>query len=260
MENWQDELPDDLKTNVNLTKYDSMEAALRGGIEAQSRIGRSIVVPNDDSDADEMKQYYERLQQTANGKLVAHPDAADGDNAAEFWTQLGVPDEAKGYQTPDDVTMQSDVVESVRNMAKKAGLTNKQFQAQMALLEEQSVEQAEAFEQMKADDAAIVTAKFGMTEPARKTAIDALIAKFADPDHPLGELNASAYLLLDNIVKAFSGKGPQVFQQPAGDVGMSPDEIADEIAKIDKRLMNGGYGPDHKRLLNKKVKLLEMRS
>ncbi|RKZ99939.1 MAG: hypothetical protein DRQ42_06645 [Gammaproteobacteria bacterium] len=259
MEKWQDELPDDLKANVNLSKYDSMEAALRGGIEAQSRIGRSIVVPNDDSDADEMKQYYDRLQQTANGKLVMHPDSAEGDHSAEFWSQLGVPEESKGYHTPEDMTMQNEVVESVRDMAKKAGLTDKQFQAQIAILNEQSVEQAAQFEQLRADDAAIVTSKFGLAEPARKTAIEALVSKFADPDHPLGELNAAAYLMLNNIVEAFTGKGPQVFNQPSGDTAMSPDEIDDEIAKIDKTLMKDGYGEGHKRLIRKKVKLLEMR-
>ena len=261
MAEWHDSLPDDLKVSPVLAKYEEPEQAYKALIELNSRLGRSVVIPNDDSDADEMQAYYDKLAKTTQGKLIPHPDTADGEHADEFWKLLGKPEEAKGYEAPEGISLDTEVVDNVRNMALEAGLTKKQFQAQIKLLDAESANQTQTFEQMKADDEAIVKTKFGLAEPQKKLAIDALVNKFQDPEHPLGELNSAAYLMLDKIVEAFSGRGPQVFNQPSGDNNLpTPSEAAEKFAQNVTKLSKHNINPiERKRLLQEQVMLSKAR-
>ena len=259
MENWRDELPDDLKTSTNLAKYDTLEDALRGGDAAAGRLGRSITIPGEDATDDERTRFTDKLQAHAPN-LTIHPDHADEEHQAEFWKLAGVPGESKGYVAPEGFDgLPVEIVDNLREKAHAAGLTTKQFKAQLPAFEAEYQEQQEAHQTMMSEDAAVVSGAWGMAEESKKGAIAALISKFEDPNHKLGELNAAAYLLLDNIVKAFTGKGPQVFEQPNNSNALTPDEIDEKLHDINTALMKSGHGPQHKRLLLKKVKLLEMR-
>ena len=73
----------------------------------------------------------------------------------------------------------------------------------------------------------------------------------------MGELNSAAYLMLDKIVDAFSGKGPQIFNQPSGDNSMpTPSEAAEKFAKNVTKLMQHNINPiDRKRILQEQVLL-----
>ncbi len=90
----------------------------------------------------------------------------------------------------------------------------------------------------------------------------ALVEKAQDPDNPVGELNAAAYLMMDNIVKMVTGKGPQVFHQPNSDNHKTPDEIESELGVIMKRLTrdaNKMPRDEYKRLQRQQVALLKER-
>ena len=269
MENWRDELPDDLKVNPTLAKYETPADAFNALVELNSRLGRSVVIPNDDSDPEEMKGYYEKLQRTSNGKLVMHPDAAEGDHAKEFWNMLGRPDEVKGYETPEGVTMNPDMVESFKTMALEAGLTKQQFQALSKSFDAQSVQQTEANDAARTADQAIIDSRLGLTKDATLKEIGLLAAQHSDPDNPpawLADpslLSAGDVFFLTSIMNGFKGKGPQVFNQPTAGTGLTPDEIEDELKKINQKMIDGGMGMDrgeYKRLTNKKVNLMKMRA
>ena len=259
MENWRDELPDDLKTSTNLAKYDTLEDALRGGDAAAGRLGRSITIPGEDATDDERTRFTDKLQAHAPN-LTIHPDHADEEHQAEFWKLAGVPGESKGYTAPKDYNgMPVEIVDNLREKAMAAGLTNKQFRAQLPAFEAEYKEQQEAHQEMMTEDAAVVSSAWGNAEESKKGAVAALIAKFEDPNHKLGELNSAAYLMLDNIVKAFTGNGPQVFEQTNNSNALTPDEIDEQLHQINIDLMSDHHGPKHGMLMKKKVKLLEMR-
>lgn len=262
MENWRDELPDELKTSTNLAKYDTLEDALRGGDEAASRLGRSITIPSEDAGEDARAEFITKLQAQAPN-LTLHPDHAD-DHGDEFWGLLGRPEEAKDYAPAEGFEgLPEDYIESLRGVAKEAGWTKKQFQATLTAFATEHAEQAQAVTEAQDADQAVVTGKWGNAEDGKKGAIAALVSKFEDPDHKLGDLNAAAYLMLDNIVKAFTGNGPQSFKAPADAGGMTPSEINDELSQIDDRLIKEGMKmprPTHKALMAKKTKLLQMRA
>ncbi len=262
METWRDELPDDLKTDPTLAKYDTPEDAYKGLIEANGRLGRSITIPSEDAGDDDRDKFYEKLQAAAPN-LTLHPDSANDEHAAEFWKMAGVPDDAKGYKPEEGFEgLPEDFVENIRGVAHAAGWTKKQFQATLGEYAKEYATQQEANEEASEADKAVIKTKWGLAEDQKKSSIQALIDKFQDPEHKLGDLNSAAYLLLDNIVAAFSGKGPQVFEQPSSGNGMTPGEIEDRLMEINERLTKEGYTmgkKQHNALLSKKMKLLEMR-
>jgi hypothetical protein len=240
MENWQDNLGEDIKDNPTLQQYKTADDAFKGLIESRALRGRSVVTPNDDSNPEEMQKYFERLVETADGKLMIHPDHANDEAyTAQYKKMLGIPVDVGGYGDVEVEAMDAAVVDQVKAMAFDIGMSKKDTVALIAKLDAQQGEQSAAFEQLKTDDTALITTRFGNAEKQKKDAINQLIADNADPEHPLGELNAAAYILLDNIVAKFQGKGPQVFNQPTGDVRQTPGELKAKQAEIIDKMADG---------------------
>jgi hypothetical protein len=270
-ERWQDnfELDDDLKASEVLDQYKSPEAALKGLVDTKSRLGRSIIIPDDDADDTEKQDYYERLRKTAPD-LILHPDAQDGEHSTEFWRMVGVPEESKEYATPEGFDgLPDDYVENMREIALKSGWTKKQFQATLAELATEYSEQQEAMEGARKQQRAIIESKLGLAEEKTVNSIKALVSKFADPDHPpawlddIANISAADMLFLNNVVTAVQGKGAQAAAQPTGLDVLTPSEIDEKVEQIDARLIKEGFAmaPEkRKSLLNKKTKYLEMRT
>jgi len=241
MENWRDELPDTLKANPTIQQYKTLDDALNGLIEMKSLRGRSVVIPNDDSDPAEVKAYVDKLIKTGNGKVMLHPDYADNDEYTQGYNELhGIPTEVGGYGEAEVSAMTPEVVKNVMEMAFDIGLSKKHTLALLAKLDGQADEQTTALAQLKTDDQGVITQKFGGAETQQKAKIQQLIADNEDPDHPLGELNAAAWLMLNNIVGRFEGKGPQVFNQPSGDARLTPGEVRAKIAENTDEMLKGG--------------------
>ena len=269
MENWRDnvELDDDLKTNPTLAKYETPEAALKGLVDANSRLGRSITIPSEEASEEQWAEYRQKLQQTAPN-LTLHPEHADEEHAKEFWKLAGVPEKADEYQAPEGFDgLPDDYVANMREVAAAAGWTKKQFEKTLGELSKEYANQQQSFQEAKAADEAIVKKKFGLAKDQRLESIKAFAEQFADPDHPpawlsdTSMLTAGDILMMDKIIADYTGKGPQAFQQPTGGDVMTPDEIREKQSDIRTRLLNERSTlsrPEYKRLTQKLVKLGEM--
>ncbi len=263
MDNWLDSLPDEIKANPTLSKFKTPDDLASSYVELERKIGRSLTIPGDDATDDAWERYYAKAQES--GHLALHPDHADDDHSSAFWKSVGVPEDVDGYKLPEDFKeLPDDYVSNMRKVAKEAGWTNKQFQATLQEFGKEYGEQQEALDQSIEEDKAVIAGKWGMAEEQKKSAVNALISKYADPDHPLSELNSAAYLLLDNIVQAFSGKGPQGHAQPsAGGDTYTPGELKEMIADITTKQIEETHTigrEKYKALMAKKHRLQEMLS
>jgi hypothetical protein len=256
MADWHDnfELPDELKTNPTLNKYETPEAAFQGLVEANSRLGRSITVPNEEATDEERKEFYAKLQ-TSAPHLIEKPTE---DNQEEFWSMLGVPEKPDDYTLPEGVDIPVDQLPEIREMAKKVGLTGTQFSAFMSHMGEATEKINEARKAELDQNNAILKSKWGAAEPHRDATISALVSKFQDNDLPINpELLANSpdlRLFLGNLAQAFKSD-PQAFAQPNSPEGMkTPEEYAEEAVSIRKRLLEGGRNmprAEHARLIKK---------
>jgi len=237
---WLDSLPEDMRSNPTLSKFKDSEGLAKSYIELERMQSRSITMPGEHATDEDWDKYYTKAQE--GGHLTVHPDHATDEHKSAFWKSLGVPEDGNGYSTAEGFDgLPKEWVDNLRNVAVAAGWTNKQYQATLAEFAKENATQAEANETAMNDDKGIVSGKWGMAEEQKKSAIAALINEFQDPGHPLGELNASAYLMLDNIVKKFSGKGPQAFKQPvSGNQQYTPGELDEMIDKVTTDMEDNG--------------------
>lgn len=119
------ELPDELKGNETLNRYDSLEAAMNGFLETRAAASQSIRVPTKEAGAEAREQFLQRLI-TMAPELTVKPN---GDNTAEFYKVMGRPDDAAGYEAPQEMPYDigKDVEGQLRDVALKMNLTKDQF-------------------------------------------------------------------------------------------------------------------------------------
>ncbi|HEX5213324.1 MAG TPA: hypothetical protein VFW22_16485 [Pseudolabrys sp.] len=97
--NWRDALPEDLRGNEQLSRYADLEAFARGHLETKHQLSSRALIPAADAGADVWGQFY---------------------------TQLGRPAEAAGYDFKVPDGEKSDLADAFRPIAFEEGLTAKQ--------------------------------------------------------------------------------------------------------------------------------------
>ncbi|RKZ91789.1 MAG: hypothetical protein DRQ40_09440 [Gammaproteobacteria bacterium] len=265
---WQDSLPEDMRTNPTLDKFKDPEGLAKSYIELERMQSRSLTIPGEHSTDDDWDKYYTKAQE--GGHLTVHPDHASDEHKKAFWKSLGVPESTDGYSMVDDFEgLPDDTVSGVRELAVKAGWTNKQFQKTLAALREDHVAQSDVNSQALAEDKGIVDKMFGLAKEQKMSAIGALAEQFIDPKVPpawagdLSKLSAGDLIFMDNLVKGFTGKGPQAFKQPdTNGQQYTPGELDEMIDKLTTDMETNGrqMGKDrYNALLAKRIRYIGMR-
>ena len=245
-ERWQDSLAEDIRANPTLDKFKSQDDLAKSYVELERMNGRSLVLPGEDAPEDAWDKYYAKAQES--GHLTVHPDHATDDQAKAFWKAIGVPDDGDGYKVPDNFDgLPDEYVKSLTALAVKAGWTNKQYQETLSAMAEDHAEHTGAQEQALADDRGIVDKVFGLAKEQKLKAIGALAEQFIDPSNPpswagdLSKLTAGDLIFMDNLVKGFTGKGPQAFKQPdAAGNQYTPGELDEMIDNLTTDLSDNG--------------------
>jgi hypothetical protein len=252
-------LDEDLVTDPSLNKYDGIPAALAGLKEANARLGSSIRIPGPEAGPEAHQSFYDKLVKSAPG-LMVKPDPEDEEAMKGYLKTIGVPDSASGYSNPEGFDgLPDDVLQQVVDISVAGNLTLDQHHALLTKFKQLAESGQNSQEAAKAEDAAIVKGEWGLADEAKRGRITEMVKQFQHPDHPLGELNAAGWFLLDRIADNLSGKGPQSHEQPTDNAAVTPSEARERSAEILKRLTNENL-PREKRteLLQRHARYLEM--
>lgn len=237
MDNWRDELPDELKGNPTLEKYESPEAALKGFIDASARLGRSITIPDEDATDERRKEFAEKILRHAP-MLTFKPEDEES-----FWKMAGVPDDPEAYKPPEDAQLVLDekAVDGVRELAKAANLTTKQFENLLTSVNDAAAKQADRVQELAQRDSQALEQQWGAAKAQNNEMVDALVEQFQHKDFPvLGELNTAGKLLVLNMGKAFM-QDPQAFSHNTSAAGgLTPSEAREKADEIRDKLIEGG--------------------
>jgi hypothetical protein len=252
-------LDEALVTDPTLNKYDGIPAALAGLKEANERLGGSIRIPGPEAGPEAHQAYRDKLMKSDPG-LVIRPDPEDEEAMKGFLQTIGVPSNKDGYTNPEGFEgLPDDVLQQVVDISVAGNLSIEQHHALLHKFKSLAESGQNSQEAAKAEDRAVVKGEWGLADDSKRERVTELVKQFQHPDHPLGELNAAGWFLLDRIADTMSGKGPQAHEHPTDNAAVTPSEARERSAEILKRLSSENL-PREKRteLLQRHARYLEM--
>lgn len=246
MQEWMNELPEELQQNETLNQYKTIDEALNGFIETKSAMGNSLRIPGDNASDDDNTAFITKLMDKVPS-LMKRPDNDD----ADFWKTFGTPEDGTGYEVPEGVTLPDGSEETLREIMHEAKLSKRQAADMLKAMGSRGDLVIEAQELATETAEKKLRAEWGSAYDARMSMVDKVKAEFfAD-----GMTPASLYKLGKAMLS-----GESEFQiQPEGGTGMAPAEALAQIAEIDA---NPAYWdkshPQQKSLMAKRMKLLSV--
>jgi transcriptional regulator with XRE-family HTH domain len=260
MENWIEQLPDELKTDPNVAKYKTPVDLVKGHVEAVKFLGTAIRPPGPDASPEDKKAFIERMQKVAPDLVFAPAD--DPETESRLFKQLGRPDKPEDYAADEETAKAVDLA-ALRELAKTAGMTKKQFAAlAKAAAEEGAAKRTEA---QKAADA--LKAEWGAAHAERVQMAAAVAEKLGLPAEAvkniaLGQVAPAELKFLHAVAQAL-GTNPKELSGPGNpkNGALTPAEAKLRLEEIRGRdeYWNPQKNPAvHARLVEEALKLTEM--
>lgn len=253
-------LPEGLQESETLGKFGSVEDLARSYIELERLNSSKIKLPQDGDDPEKLKEFYNRVSNVPG--LIVKPHADDEDSQKVFLKSLGVPDDAKGYQLPEDMKLDAETQDSLFNFAHKAHMTNDQMKIMAQEKISQLNEQKEAQDKLRETSVALLKEKWGSDYKNRlegaEIALNYYSEKYGDMVQHLLNMgardNAAFIAMLSELGSNLSDSGNLVKGQVS--YGMTGEEAVIKQSEIRN---NPAYydssHPDHSALQQQSYKL-----
>lgn len=267
MAEWVKELPEVLQSAPFIQKAESAEDAVAKIQHAAQYMGRAVKFPTDDSSDEERSEFYTKILEQGKD-ILRIPDEEDKEGQAAFNERFGVPKESKDYATPDvdDWSWEDSYIESMRGIAKSAGLNARQYKSLMSGIAKYGLQQDELSESEIADGKQALEKEWGAAYADRMDLIKNW-SKLSDAPPELtdmiesGNMNADTANWLHGIANKFTN--PNDDNKPGGDKNdrpgkVTPLEAQEKIAQIlDDKDYFDVASPRHKIL---KQRMFEMQT
>jgi hypothetical protein len=130
MADWREGLPDDLKSDPSIQKFENVEALGKSYIELQKTMGNSIRPPGPDASPEVKKEFFANFSKRYPGEVVY---AKDED---ALLAAMGKPEKPEDYAPSKELgELPSDLVENWRKTSVTLGLTKKQAENALRALQ-----------------------------------------------------------------------------------------------------------------------------
>jgi hypothetical protein len=227
-ETWRDALPEPLRESPYIAKAETAEEAAQQLSDAAAWQGNSLRVPSPDSDDEAKATFLSKAVERIPG-LMKVPE---GDDLVEFYSKIGVPEEAEKYGIPEieNIKFSDEEVGALKAFAKANNLTQPQLDALVNLNAGKLIEAQEAQQALLAQEKVILTEEWGTALDSRvqgilaylrseKSAPEGMIKAFED-----GHYTAADARFLFTVTEAMR-EGNEIAQQAQEPVaGVSPAE------------------------------------
>ena len=196
----KDVIPEALHDMPFLTDTADMDALKSNLTNAAQHMGNSLRIPGPDAGDDDWTSFDEKIKAKIPNLMRVDMESEDGRKA--LMRQLGLPEEAKGYEAGDEHTWLADV-------ALHAGLTKTQFGSLVSKLGEVNVQRSAESEAGRADALNTLYQEWGLAKPLKLTNINGLLKLTEAPevfvkDVADNKADASTLKWLDSIASQFA--------------------------------------------------------
>lgn len=251
-------LPEELRENETLNRFESLADLAKGFVETKSLVGQSIRIPSKEAGDAARQEFLNKLINNAP-EVMLKPRFEEPEQSEEFYRTLGKPEAPDKYQNPENVKLEPEVETELRAVLHKANLTNAQYQkamAEFAAMYQQAQELTQNTRKKYMDE---LQGKWGMTAEERFAAAEKANAEFF-PGRDFKSLSPAEIEGLYNVSKSLLGKGAQAANQPSGaSPKVTPAEALRRAAEIRN---NPGYwdrsNAEHQYLVEKHFEYMKM--
>jgi hypothetical protein len=236
---WQDRYEDsEISESPTLANFKTEQDALKGYLALNAWKGGAVSLPGDDATPEDISKFITKTKERVPN-IAVMPNDDNPEDVKRFWGDLGVPDEKTGYNPKADAgVLDEELDKQIKDVARKSGLTDIQYQAFRQTYVDGTAELAEQNVVLKAEHDAQLKQHWGPAHDENMQVSESMAAKFQDADMPLGELNAAARIFMVNVAKSLSSD-PQAFAQINNPKpGKTPADIRIDQDSLRKRLMS----------------------
>jgi len=225
-----DALPEEIKNSEMLNRYKTIEDLARGHVETKAAMGQSIRIPTEHAGPEARTEFINKLVNTP--EVMLRPDFTDPEQSQEFYSVLGKPKEAAGYENSEGTELDADVESELRDVLFKANLTNNQYQKVMSAFSTRQKETLETNKSTHATDMSSLKGKWGLTLEQRLEAAQKTNSEFF-PGRPFDGLSSSDIEGLYKIHECVTAPSMQVANQSGQESGsLTPAEALRQAEEL----------------------------
>jgi len=262
MSEWKEQLPEQIREAPYFKNAESPEQVLADLQNAAAWQGNSMRLPGPDAGQEDLQQFHERLMEKVPG-LMPTPDPANPETLTHVMAKLGVPEAADGYRLPEGVDIAGDALGQLKSQAHKVGLTQAQFEAQLALMTETGASQDAARRDALAEQERIIKEEWGPAYTERMGEIQAMLNKDGTPADikdafANGALDAQSLRWLHSVAIAGT-EAPQAQAQADGSSRtLDKSETLAQIAELERLIFapSASSDPGYQGWCQKRLQLM----
>ncbi|MGD1830994.1 MAG: hypothetical protein ACPKM1_15645 [Spirochaetaceae bacterium] len=257
-ENWQDTLPENVRSWDEVTNSDSSEKFWDQMSNMRSRMGQSIRIPGDDAGKEAMEEFYKRLNDKVPGLMKA-PDPENDDDLGAVYSRLGRPEKAEEYAIPEIKDANGNVIpaekldmslaEAFKEIAHTKGLSQKQYGGIIEAITSMNItKNMEAAEKRQADQESLKS-EWGAAHERNSEIVSNFLEKSGAPEMVMqalskGLMDSKSMKWFHALATETLGDGKRFISDENRNKGvMTPDEAAIKISEI----RNNKEHPYHKK-------------
>ncbi len=228
----------------------------------RAQAGRSIILPGEDATPEDQTAFRTRLMEKVPDLIQRPGENATEEELADFHRALGVPEDVNAYVLEHEVAPES--LASVRDLAKRYGLSPDQFKGLFGELAQAEIQASEEHTARQEQTVTTMKSEWGEAYDQNMDRLKNTLEVMGAPDdlkNAVANNNAGAETLkwLHEWTGKFIGEDHNVAMMPQrGRLKMTPAEIHNRKAEIQN--MEGyqqSSHPDHQRLVQEMVQLNE---
>lgn len=272
MNNWRDELPENLRTEASLANFEDIGQLAQSFIESKKYQGQSIRVPSADDGEDVMKAFNDSLIEKAPS-LMYKPNFDDEAQSKEFYRTLGLPESADGYampslKIPDGVVLSETKQAAFKGLAHKYGLSPHQFKGMMAEMMEGDIGIVQANSEKAKGNVDTLKQRWGAAHGDNMKLVNMALEATKAPDDVVksvadGTASPETVAWLYDVGTRLGSEGNEfgegMEEHMRNKRGMSPEEAKEAIAAINGNKEHAYWAsdanPDHKAAVEKMIQL-----
>ena len=257
---WRESLPESIRNWDEVKNAEQPEQFWQQVENMRSRLGRSITIPGPDAGEEQRKEFLEKLR---NHVPELMPTPKEPEDFESVLRMMGYPESPDKYQfpelqPPEGIQLNEEKLNSFRQLAYEAGLTQRQFEKLVQLYLDQEFQTLEQHLQQHQTQLANLKNKWGAAFDQRVQQAMAIKEQYFS--HLPNELDAATIESFYNLAEALGQEG--ALQAPPDKQTLTPEEAALQLSEIYNNPQHPYWNPQdpgHEAAKSRVKKLIAMK-